>query len=174
MELFVRLLITPLSVLLPSLSHSIRACAHRDRTLSLGLAAFCNEAPAEHYCEVRNYSVFERKGNTAIEIHHQLTEVYGESCMDIKNIQEWCREFAFGRTEIHDEKRSRRLSTCNETVVKVEETMNKNLRVSLDDIFVSIYEVSRTAVYRILKLCARWFPEMLTEDHKWQRVDSGH
>ena len=87
MEQFVWLLVTLLHVLLPPLSHSIRVCTQRDRTLSLGLAAFCNGGSAEHYRKVRgscSYSVFERKGNTPIDIHHQLTEVHGESCMDIK------------------------------------------------------------------------------------------
>ena len=108
-------------------------------------------------------------------------QVYGESCMDIKNIRKWCREFAFGLTEICDEKRSGRPSTCNETVTKVEETMHKNRWVSLDDLCVSIPEVTRTIIYRILtdklqywNVCARLFPWMLIEDHKQQRVDSAH
>ena len=128
-------------VLLRPLSHSTQTCAHRDRKLSLGLAAFCNGGPAEHYCKVRSlcsYSVFEQKGNTPIGIYHQLTEVYGKSCMDVENIWKWCREFAFGCTEIHDEKPSGRPSTCNETVAKVEETMRKDWQVSLDDLCVSI------------------------------------
>ena len=88
-------------------------------------------------CEVRAIIRFLNvKVNTPIEIHHQLTEVYGESCMDIKSIRKWCREFTFGRTEFHDEKRSGRPSTCKETVAKVEETMRKERRISLDDLCV--------------------------------------
>ena len=63
-ELFVQLLATLLRVLLSPLSHSIQTCAQGDRTLSLGLAAFCNGPHTEHYREVRSsrsYSVFERK-----------------------------------------------------------------------------------------------------------------
>ena len=102
-------------------------------------------------CEVRAVIRFlNTKDNTPIKIRHQLTEVYGESCMDIKNIQKWCREFAFDRTEIHDEKPSGRPSTYNETVAKVEENMCKDRRVSLDDLCVSIPEVSRTIIYQIL------------------------
>ena len=78
-----------------------------------------------------------------------MIEVYGESCMDIKSIRKWCREFAFGRTEIHDEKLSGRQSTCKETVVEVEKTMHNDRRVSLDDLCVSIPEVSLTTIYRI-------------------------
>ena len=59
--------------------------------------------------------------------------------------------------------------------------MRKDRRVSLDDLCVSIPEVSRTTIYRILtdklqyrKVCATWVPGMLTEDHKQLRVDSDH
>ncbi|GFV48749.1 uncharacterized protein TNCV_625361 [Trichonephila clavipes] len=32
---------------------------------------------------------------------HQLTEMYGELCLDVKNICKWCRKLAAGRIEIH-------------------------------------------------------------------------
>ena len=103
-------------------------------------------------CEVRAIiQVLNAEGNTPIEIHHQLRKVYGESCIDIKSIRKWCREFTFGRSEIHDEERSGRPSTCKETVAKVEESLRKDRRVSPDDLYVSIPEVSRTVIYRILR-----------------------
>jgi hypothetical protein len=60
------------------------------------------------------------KGTKPIEIHRQLVEVYGESCMDIKNVRKWCREFESGRTAIHDEERTGRPSLSDETVAKIE------------------------------------------------------
>lgn len=131
-------------------------------------------------CEVRAVIRFlNAKGTEPIEIHRQLTEVYGESCMDVKNVRKWCREFAAGRTEIHDEQRSGRPSISDETVVKVEQLMREDRRITLDDLCTLVPEVSRSAVHRILteklkyrKVCARWVPRMLTEDHKRQRVDS--
>ena len=56
-----------------------------------------------------------------MEIHYQLTEVYGELCMDVKIVRKWCREFTAGCMEIHDEERSRRPSISDETVAKVEQ-----------------------------------------------------
>ena len=42
-------------------------------------------------CKVRAVIRFlNAKGKTPIEIHHQFTEVYDESCMDIKSIRKWC------------------------------------------------------------------------------------
>ena len=65
--------------------------AHTDiGRLVLAWQSFVMEVPlcTTVKCEVRTVIWFLiAEGNTPIEIHHQLTEVYGESCMDIKNIQ---------------------------------------------------------------------------------------
>jgi len=135
-------------------------------------------APAR--CEVRAVIRFlNAKGVKPIEIHRQLTEVYGESCMDVKNVRKWCREFTAGRTEIHDEERSGRPSISDETVAKVEQIMRQDRRITLDDLCILVPEVSRSTIGRTLtekleyrKVCARWVPRMLTEDHQRQRIDS--
>lgn len=70
-------------------------------------------------------------------------------------------------------------------VLKVRETVNfrrgsrEDRRINLDDLCILVPEVSRSTIYGILteklqyhKVCARWLPRMLTEDHKRQRVDS--
>ena len=134
-------------------------------------------APAR--CEVRAVIRFlNAKGVKPIEIHRQLTEGYGESCMDVKNVRKWCREFTAGRTEIHDEERSGRPSISDETVAKVEQIMRQDRRITLD-LCILIPEVSRSTIGRTLtekleyrKVCARWVPRMLTEDHQRQRTDS--
>ena len=99
--------------------------------------------------------------------------------MDVKNIRKWRREFTAGRTEIHDEETSGRPSISNETVAKVEQIMRQDRRITLDDLCLLVPEVSRSTIGRTLtekleyrKVCARWVPPMLTEDHKRQRVDS--
>ncbi|XP_015438009.1 PREDICTED: histone-lysine N-methyltransferase SETMAR-like [Dufourea novaeangliae] len=99
--------------------------------------------------------------------------------MDVKNVSEWCREFAAGRTEVHDEERSGRPSISNEIAAKVEQTMREDRRITLDDLCILVPEISRSTIHRILteklqyrKVCARWVPRMLTEDHQRQRVES--
>jgi len=99
--------------------------------------------------------------------------------MDVKNVRKWCREFTAGRTEIHDEERSGRPSISDETVAKVEQIMRQDRRITLDDICILVPEVSRSTIGRTLtekleyrKVCARWVPHMLTEDHQRQRIDS--
>ncbi|UYV66186.1 hypothetical protein LAZ67_4000648 [Cordylochernes scorpioides] len=57
-----------------------------------------------------SYTLFNAKNNYPVEIHRQLVEVYGEKCMDIKNVRKWCREFNEGRINVHEEQRSGRPS----------------------------------------------------------------
>uniref|UniRef100_A0A0L8I6X2 Mos1 transposase HTH domain-containing protein n=1 Tax=Octopus bimaculoides TaxID=37653 RepID=A0A0L8I6X2_OCTBM len=87
--------------------------------------------------------------------------------MDVKNIRKWCREFAVGHTEIHDEERSRRSSIYDKIVVKLSKSCMK--------IGGSLWMISTFWFLRVLseklqywKVCARWVPQMLTEDHKQQ------
>lgn len=71
-------------------------------------------------CEVHAVILFlNGKGIKLVEIHCQLTEVYGQSCTDVKNICKWCREVTAGHTEIHDKERSSRPTISNEAVAKV-------------------------------------------------------
>ncbi|UYV72291.1 hypothetical protein LAZ67_9002474 [Cordylochernes scorpioides] len=69
-----------------------------------------------------------------VEIHRQLVEVYGEKCMDIKNVRKWCREFNEGRINVHDEQRSGRPSLPESTVARIDEMVRANRRITLEEI----------------------------------------
>ncbi|UYV74156.1 hypothetical protein LAZ67_11002263 [Cordylochernes scorpioides] len=74
-----------------------------------------HSSPAK--CELRSVIRFlNAKNNSPVEIHRQLVEVYGEKCMDIKNVWKWCREFNEGWINVHDEQRSGRPSLPESTV----------------------------------------------------------
>jgi histone-lysine N-methyltransferase SETMAR len=67
----------------------------------------------------------------------------------------------------------------DETIANVEETMLKDRRVTVRELCEMIPDVSKTSFDKILtdhlgyaKVCARWVPRMLTEDHKRQRVEA--
>ncbi|UYV74627.1 hypothetical protein LAZ67_12000318 [Cordylochernes scorpioides] len=79
-------------------------------------------------------SSFTSSYNSTVEIHRQLVEVYGEKCMDIKNVQKWCREFNKGRINVHDEQRSGRPSLPESTVARIDEMVRANRRITLEDI----------------------------------------
>ncbi|XP_049291111.1 protein GVQW3-like [Anopheles funestus] len=86
-------------------------------------------------CELRSVIRFlSAKKVTPIEIHRQLVEVYGEKCMDIKNVRKWSREFNSGRTNVHDEERSGRPSVSDAIVQAVEAEMIKNRRATIRDL----------------------------------------
>ncbi|UYV60546.1 ATP6V0B [Cordylochernes scorpioides] len=56
-----------------------------------------HSSPAK--CELRSVIRFlNAKNNSPVEIHRQLVEVYGEKCMDIKNVRKW----KVRRTDVFD------------------------------------------------------------------------
>ncbi|GFU26943.1 HTH_48 domain-containing protein [Trichonephila clavipes] len=50
------------------------------------------------------------QGFKSVDIHHQISEVYGENIMSDGMVRKWVRTFKDGRTNIHDEERSGRPS----------------------------------------------------------------
>ncbi|UYV79973.1 hypothetical protein LAZ67_18001240 [Cordylochernes scorpioides] len=105
------------------------------------------------------------------ELWQMLVEVYGEKCMDIKNVRKWCREFNEGRINVHDEQRSGRPSLPESTVARIDEMVRANRRITLEEIEDGLNEdcshfsvhkiVSETLVYR--KVSARWVDKWLKE-----------
>ncbi|UYV84263.1 hypothetical protein LAZ67_X001691 [Cordylochernes scorpioides] len=143
-------------------------------------------------CELRSVIRFlNAKNNSPVEIHHQLVlffrspllfmfhlsiphpqmEVYGEKCMDIKNVRKWCREFKEGRINVHDEQRSGRPSLPESTMARIDEMVRTNRRITLEEIEDGLNEdcnhfsvhkiVSETLGYR--KVSARWVDKWLKE-----------
>ncbi|UYV65325.1 hypothetical protein LAZ67_3003948 [Cordylochernes scorpioides] len=116
-------------------------------------------------------SFLNAKNNSPVEIHRQLVEVYGEKCMDIKNVRKWCREFNEGRINVHDEQRSGRPSLPESTVARIDEMVRANRRITLEEIEDGLNEdcshfsvhkiVSETLGYR--KVSARWVDKWLKE-----------
>ncbi|GLV46442.1 hypothetical protein CBL_20781 [Carabus blaptoides fortunei] len=86
-------------------------------------------------CELRSIIRFlNAKKVSPIDIHRQLVEVYGEKCMDVKNVRKWCREFSEDRENVHDEQRSGRPSLPESTVARIDEMVRNNRRITLHEI----------------------------------------
>ncbi|UYV71929.1 hypothetical protein LAZ67_9001179 [Cordylochernes scorpioides] len=80
-----------------------------------------------------------------------LVEVYGEKCMDIKNVRKWCREFNEGRINVHDEQRSGRPSLPESTVVRIDEMVHANRRITREKIEDGLNEdCSHFSVHKIV------------------------
>jgi hypothetical protein len=87
-------------------------------------------------------------------------------------------QFNAGRTKVRDEQRSIRPSLINPDLVqKVEENIRADRRVTINELLEIIPEVSKSFVHEIVKetldyrkLCARWVPKTLNENHKKNRM----
>jgi len=114
------------------------------------------------------------------EIHRQLCDVYGEQAMSSSMVRRWVRLFNEGRENVHDDPRSGRPSVVNEDLVRaVEEKIRKNRRFTITSLYLHFPQISRSLLHEIVsdelglrKLCARWVPKMLTEEHKLKRQPS--
>ncbi|XP_067127515.1 histone-lysine N-methyltransferase SETMAR-like [Centruroides vittatus] len=119
------------------------------------------ENPAD--CEVRAVIRFlSAKGSKAAEIHCQISEVYGESVMS------------------DGMERSGQPSVIiDDLIEEVDCRVKENRRFTISSLSKEFPAVSRSVLYEIVtgrlnyrKLCSRWVPKMLTEEHKTKRLAS--
>ena len=96
--------------------------------------------------------------------------------MGASSVRRWMKHFKDGNTSIQDQPRSVRPRTasteCNKE--RVDEIIQDDRRVTVDKIartigigHYAVQEMIESLGYR--KVCARWPPRLLTEDHKGQR-----
>lgn len=120
------------------------------------------------------------------EIHRQLVSVYGEGIMSIEMVRKWKRQFESGRENVHDEERSGRpsVSRGEDAVSAVRKLLDDDARLTLSEIVQKLHnkhQLTRSSVYRIVKddlncskVCARWVPRLLSDEHKQNRLDAAH
>ena len=96
--------------------------------------------------------------------------------MTMQNVQKCCRNFSSCRVSVTDEQRSGRPSTSADLVPEIEETVRVNRRVLLKELEEQ-FNLSHSTIWDIVheplgyrKLCSRWVPRQLTEDHKKTRM----
>ncbi|GFS12057.1 histone-lysine N-methyltransferase SETMAR [Elysia marginata] len=99
--------------------------------------------------------------------------------MSKSQVYQWCSWFGKGRISLDDEPKSGRPKTSNneENTSRVDELIKCDRRMKIREIALNL-EIPKSAVHEIVhdttgyrKVCARWVPKMLTEDHKFQRVE---
>ncbi len=136
-------------------------------------------------CEVRSVICFLcARGETPIEIHRQISTVYGPTCMSVQMVRTWVREFKEGRTEVHDIPRAGRPSDAvNEnSITAVRSLLDTDRRLTIHVMQRELaeqhfMEISLGSLHSILhnelnlsKLSARWVPKNLTDDHRKARM----
>ncbi|GFT24788.1 hypothetical protein NPIL_302761 [Nephila pilipes] len=67
-----------------------------------------------------------------------------EKCMSIQHVRKWLREFKDGRTDINDQEHFRQSSVSDETIVKAEEALVKDRRMTDRDLFELMSDVNKS------------------------------
>ena len=112
---------------------------------------------------------------SAADIHHRLQRLYGDMCMGASSDRQRVEHFKDGNTSIQDQPGSGRPRTASTEPDKerFDEIIKEDRRVMLDAIATKI-EIRHNTVQEIIgslgyrKICVRWVPRLLTEDHKDQ------
>ncbi len=120
------------------------------------------------------------KGQNPTEIHREIIEGYGENAMSRPMISKWCSMFNNGRDYVEDEPRAGRPRTSHTAanVKRVNELILEDRRVRIQDIASKLnmcYGTVSTIIHEELnfhKVCARWVPRLLSDDHKGQRFEA--
>ena len=92
----------------------------------------------------------------------------------------WVRLFHEGRGNVDDDLWSGRPSVVNEDLVRaVEEKSRENRRFTITSLSLYFPQISRSLLHEFVsdkqkfrKLCARWVPKILTEEHRSKRQAS--
>jgi len=115
-------------------------------------------------CEIRSVICFLNARNVLLsEIHHQISQVYGDNAMTDGMVRKWVRMFNEGRENVHDEAPSARPSlVIVDLVRKVNERVCDDRRFTISDLFLHFPQISRTLLYDIVsshlgyrKVCVR-------------------
>lgn len=132
-------------------------------------------------CEIRSVIRFlNAKKVKPSEIYRQICEVYGQTAMSDSMVRRWVRQFNEGRDQVHDEERCGRPSlVTDELVHAIEEKLKQNRKFTISALAMEFPQISRSLIHEIVneklkfrKLCSRWVPKILTEQHKKQRMGS--
>ncbi|KAJ4425723.1 hypothetical protein ANN_27919 [Periplaneta americana] len=164
-------------------------CSHNDVSTGCNKSPLCilcyfkmNDVidnPAD--CEVRSVIRFLNAQHLKhAEIYRQFKEVYGDTVMNERNVRKWCEMFNNGRTNVHDETRPGHPSLITEDLkTKVNDRILQDRRTSLDELHIAFPDISRSLLGEIVsqylgyhKICARWVPRQLSDQHKTHRMAS--
>ncbi|GFW81967.1 uncharacterized protein TNCV_770961 [Trichonephila clavipes] len=94
---------------------------------------------------------------------------------DSSKVRKWVRAFKGGREKVNVEPRSGRPSVITDDLVNaVDEKIRKGRLFTISTLALEFPNVGRTTLHteklKFRKLCARWVPRLLTEEHKLKRM----
>jgi len=103
-------------------------------------------------CVIRSAVRFLKARNVLpSEIHHHISQVYGDNAMSDGMVRKWVRMFNELRENVHDEARSGRPPLVNDDLVpKVSERVRDDRRFTISDLSLHFPQISRTLLYDIV------------------------
>ena len=105
-------------------------------------------------CEVRSVIRFLQAENVRpCDIHCRLVTIYCEDVINAASVRKWCIMFKNGRTDVHDEERSRRPSVITDTGTlkrKVDRIIRENRLFMINETPGQSQEVSNSTVHEIV------------------------
>ncbi|GFT79737.1 histone-lysine N-methyltransferase SETMAR [Trichonephila clavipes] len=115
-----------------------------------------------------------RKGKNAVQAKKNLTDVYGEGVLTVRQCQNWFAKFQSGNFDVEDAPRSGRPVEADKDAIKA--LVDANRRITTREIRLRL-NLSNSAVYDHLKglgLSSKldvWVPHVLTERNLCRRID---
>ena len=117
----------------------------------------------------------------AIQIHHELCQVYELIVITDAEVRQWCWNFKSGYTNVHDEQLNGRASILtNEIMQQVNQKLRSDRRLRFSVLSHEFFHVERTIFYAIVmekflyhKLYTAWVSNVLTNHHNGQIILSG-
>jgi hypothetical protein len=113
-----------------------------------------------------------------VEIHHELVTVYGANVITVQHVCKWFREFDSDRVNVMDEQRSGQLTTSDDLVQDIDAAVQADRRVSIAQLEIR-FNLPRSTIWNIVyerlgyrKVCSRWVPLQLTDEHKKTHMGS--
>jgi len=106
------------------------------------------------------------------DIHRRLLNVYGDQTVDVSTVRQWVACFSSGDSDVQDKPRSGRPCTSvtprneerHDQLLRAKRRITRELCTELNIGFNALKTMVATLEYR--KVCARWVPRMLTQEHK--------
>ena len=125
------------------------------------------------YCKIRA-----QLGFPQTEIHADLQKVYGNGVLKYATVCKWLRRFNDGLESIENDPRVGRLVSVlmEKNVATVKTLIEEEARYTVQEI-EELSGIRSSSVLKMLrerlglrKICARWMPHLLTDEHKQSRV----
>jgi hypothetical protein len=112
------------------------------------------------------------------KIHRRMLAQYGENCITQGKVYQWVERFQSGSTSIIDEdctgcpttsQTADNIGQVNILVQKGKQITVNNITNKLDNSCISTHSIIKNLRYH--KICKRWVPKQLTDDHIWAHME---